>query len=212
MKKKQLLTETRNRSRIEILNYIISMCTFKYFTGSKYFSTGEKDKSFHGSIFDKQDPPIGSLCALGSAPNTKYYLGWLREIKPDASRYGTEYLLESIEDGSLCWWSNIQIWYLPLETTDKFPEWQWIDKQYEFLDKIRRVERKVDSYMIRITYPEFSKEGGVKISARKKFGDVFQEKNFPNWKKVLSRDIESFLKESIELWELEKTQTIKSNG
>lgn len=129
-----MIKNTRNISRIKILNHVIQFCTIKCF-GDNSFSMGMKCNSFHGTYLDKQEPPIGSLCILQSAPTTKYYLGWLKEIKPADSRFSVQYLLESIEDGDLCWWSNVGIFHMPLETTNKYPEWHWTDKQWEFKER-----------------------------------------------------------------------------
>lgn len=188
--------ETRNQARIEILNYIMQFCIVKCF-GPNSFSFGQEETSFHGSHFDKKDPPIGSLCILQSAPTSIYYLGWLREIKPHQSSFCTQFLIESIEDGSRCWWSNVGIWHLPLETTNKFADWQWTDKQFEFQKRWYTCFRRSYIYNFRSMKPAFNEDGSVTVRIRKMWGsEVSAEKTFSNWKKVLSRDLKEFITEN----------------
>ncbi|MFH6944586.1 hypothetical protein [Flavobacterium sp. FlaQc-50] len=189
--------ETRNQARIEILNFIIQFCTVKCF-GPNSFSFGEEKTSFHGSHFNKQDPPIGSLCMLQSAPTSVYYLGWLRDIKASESRFSTQFLIESIEDGTRCWWSNVGIWHLPLEQTDKFPEWQWTDKQFAFKKKWHNCFKRRSAYGLRSLNPVFNEDGSVTLMIRKMWSnDIFKEKTFESWKKVLSKQLLEFYDETL---------------
>src|SRR5688572_12046835 len=177
--------ETWYRSRIEILNFLVNFCVPKCF-GDNSFSSNNKDCAFYGSHFEKQSPPINSLCMLNSAPFTKFYLGWLLEIKEDESRYGTQFLLKSIEDGSLCWWCNVSIWYLPLETSNKYPDWKWTDAQFAISDKWAKACKKRDAYITLGVPPVFDEEGGITLGTRTRFGwdDYRPTKRFSNWKKV----------------------------
>lgn len=197
MKQKQ---ETRNRARIEILNYVVEMCTMKYF-GENSFSLGRTEHSFHGSHFGEQKPPIGALCSLQSAPVSKYYLSWIREIKEGDSRFDTQYLLESVEDGSLCWWSNVSIWWLPLETTNRFEQWQWTDKQWELWDKWQRACKKRDAYIVLPVMPEFTEDGGVILRTRTRFGldESRPERKFDNWNKLTQKQMLEFYDYAVEL-------------
>jgi hypothetical protein len=188
--------ETKNMAKIEILNYVIQFCTTQYY-GNNSFSIGRQETSFHGSTFDKQNPPIGSLCMLQAAPTSVFYLGWLREIKEGDNRYSTQYLLESIEDGSKCWWSNVGIWHLPLETSNRFPNWQWNDSQFEFQKKYDHIFRKRCAYGLRALLSTFKDDGSVTVKIRKMWSnDVFAEKTFENYKKVLQRDLLKFYDET----------------
>lgn len=189
--------QNKNQARIEILNYIIQFCTVQCFSENS-FSLGRKETSFHGNSFNKQEPPIGSLCMLSSVPTSIYYLGWLREIKHDDSRFSTQFLIESIEDGSRCWWHNVGIWYLPIETSDRFPSWQWTDEQFAFQKKYDNAFRKRHAYGLRALNAVFDMDGGVTVKIRRMWSnDIFAEKTFSNYKKVLSRDLLKFYDETL---------------
>lgn len=185
---------TRNKARIEILEFVVTHCTYKYFGGNS-FSIPDKDKAFYVTYGDKQEPEIGSLCILQSAPTTKWYLSWLKEIKSDDSRFATKFLLESIEDGSLCWWENIGIGSLPKSQTDQFKMWKWTDDQFDFKDKwFNCCYKKRDAYVKKPLLPEFNEDGSVTIGLRTIFGldDERPTITFPNYKKVKIKDMLAF--------------------
>lgn len=188
--------ETKNIARLEILNFIVSTCTVKCF-GENSFSMGNKDRSFHGTYLNEQRPPIGSLVILNAAPYTKYYLGWLRDIKQDDSRYSVQYLIESIEDGDTCWWNNVSIFYLPLEVTQNNFHWQWTDRQFEFKERwFNACNKKRDAYITLPCFPIFLEDGGVILQTRTRFGLNDKKKNpsrqFKNWKKVTIKEMLDF--------------------
>lgn len=182
-------------ARQEILNYIITFCTKSNY-GDGYSHLPDVEHSFYSTSSDgKRSIPIGSLVRLMAAPFSKYYLSWLREIQHNDGGYSTRWLLESIEDGTLCWWENVQIWALPKEATDKFPSWQWTDKQFAFNKKWSNAcHKKRDAYIILPCPPKFHDDGSVTLALRTRFGinDKRPEKKFDNWKKVLVKDMLKF--------------------
>lgn len=173
----------KQRAKIQILAHIFQFNILNGIDG------------FKGSALDEQSHiPIGSLVAPFCAPNTKYYLSWLRDIKLDENGWH-KFLLESIEDGELCWWENISFHYLPLEYTDKFPEWKWTDKQYDFNDKWQRVDFK---FKFRALLPIFdNNDNSVILKFRYGYGisDDIPERKFDNWKKLTKREMQSFVDE-----------------
>ena len=208
------MKELKNQARIEILNYIITFCTVKCFGKSetvnldsdqkvneKYlYSLGNEEWSFHGDHFGNQDPPIGSLVMLQAAPFTKYYLGWLKEIDHNNNSFFTKYLIESIEDGDTCWWENVSVWYLPLETSNKHPNWKWTDKQFQFAKKWNNCYKKVKDYQTKPIQPKFTDDGGVILGTREKLDmppDYKPTKKFDNWKKVTTKEMLEFYNSAI---------------
>lgn len=177
MKKKP---ETYNRAKIEILNYIVCFSTYtSYDSGINSFPLS-RDCTFMGN----GEPEKGDLIKLSCAGFSKYYLSWLIEIR---ERNGwREYLLKSIEDGSLCWWSNVGIHYYSREGIEKFPNWKWNDAQFEFADKWQRACKRRDAYILLPTNPKFNEDGSVILRCRVRYGlnPYSPEKTFPNWRKM----------------------------
>lgn len=206
-----MATDSKIQSRIEILNYVMSFCTVKCF-GENSFSLGSRDSSFHGKYFEKQMPEVGSLAVLQSAPITKWYLSWVINVDVEnKDRFSCRYLLKSIEDDSLCWWENVSIWYLPKDVCDKYPEWKWTDKQFDFKKRWLRCFSRRNAYMLRPLNPEFLSDNKVKLSIRKRLNLKEEEpksKIFDNWKKVRLKDMFEFYDE---INELHNTLNTKSN-
>jgi hypothetical protein len=199
------MKESRNLARIEILNYVIAFCTVKCF-GQKEdrysYSLGSSDSSFHGGYGLREYPPIDSLVMLQSAPVTKYYLGWLKEINPSSDSFSTKYLIESIEDGELCWWENVGVWYLPLETSNKYPEWKWTDRQFAFKKRwFDTCYKKGKAFQTKPYLPIFMDDGSVILGTRERWNipsDYKPTKKFDNWKKVTINDMLEFYKSAVQ--------------
>lgn len=129
---------------------------------------------------------------LSAAPNTKWYLSWLKEVK-DGGCFGPKYLLESIEDGSLSWWENVAVNHLPLAEIPQ--KWRWTDQQHNFNSKVFRTFSRIGAYMVRPKYCTFGDGNEVTISARRRHthdGEKEYSETFPNFKKVLVKDITAF--------------------
>jgi len=148
----------KNKARIRILSDVLSFPTL----GNLW--TGE---------WQSQKAIVGDLVALQSAPPSKYYLSWLREI--DENDGWPRYLLESIEDGSLAWWSNVGLSFYDRERS-KSVFWHWDDEQYAFNARWMRIFRR--AYMLVACIPKFE-DKSVTLSIRIRWTDmIIKSKTF----------------------------------
>lgn len=179
--------DTFDRARMEILNYIITFSTYKAYDG-KVWPTGS-DAYFVNSNYN---PPIGSLCMLQAAPFSKWYLSWLIE------KDGEKFLLQSIEDQSLCWWSNVGIFHYNPKVVDEQVSWRWSDRQFKFADQWKRACKKRDAYITLPRTPQFDGDS-VTLSTRQRFNlsDYSPSKKFDNWRKVSFSDMLNFYDEAV---------------
>lgn len=182
----------RTRARLEILNYIMNFSTMVYYGDDSYRRS--KECAFRSHILST-GPEVGSLCVLTSAPNTKWYLSWLKEIQP--ASFPT-YVMESIEDGQLCNWTNVGFLSMPLELTDKFPQWKWVDEQFEFRERVNKAFRRADCHLAIPINPAFLPDGSVVVTTRERWmiSDKSASKTFSNYKKVRLKDLVDFAKEA----------------
>lgn len=186
---------TKTRARIEILNWIICFSTSNRY-GDHASHVGGIENSFEGGMFDKA--PIGSLVKLGSAPFSKWYLSWVIDTRNN----GNEYLLESIEDGSLCWWGNVSVNPYNPETVKKFPQWRWTDAQFAFSDRWQRACKRRGAYMVLPMLPVFHEDGSVTLGCRLRYEGLPGRrqrpapKKFDNWKKVKVKDMLAYYDEA----------------
>ncbi len=189
------MKKEKSIARQEILNYIITFCTKSNY-GDGYSHLPDVKNSFYSTSSDGvKNIPIGSLVRLMAAPFSKYYLSWLREVEYNDGDYSTKWLLESIEDGSLCWWENVQLWALPKTTTDEYPSWQWTDQQFQFKKRwFNACHKKRDAYILLPCFPEFKEDGSVMLSLRTRFSikDDRPEIRFDNWQKVKTKEMLEF--------------------
>lgn len=182
---------TKNRARISILSELLSFPTIN-----------SKDWT---SCYFETPPEVGDLVAMNCAPSTKYYLSWLREINED--EYGiVRYLLESIEDGELCWWTNIGLSYYDRVRVSERPSWKWDDDQFGFNDRWLKVCQKNDTYIVLPCQSKFDDNGGVVLDVRIRFGldDYRNPVHFDNWKKITNKEMDKYYKNSLEKYEMYK--------
>lgn len=186
------IQSNRTRARLEILNYVLNFSTMVYFGDESYRRS--KECAFRSHILSAA-PEVGALCVLTSAPNTKWYLSWLKEVHP--ASFPT-YVMESIEDGELCNWTNVGFLSLPLELTDKFPSWKWIDDQFEFRERVYKAFQRADCHMAIPINPVFSPDGSVVVTTRERWmtSDRSVSKTFINYKKVRLKDLIAFAKQA----------------
>lgn len=179
---------TRNRAKISILSSLFSYPAI----GNRYW----------GSYFDDTIPVPGDLVSLSSCAENKWYLSWVVEYKNDEGY--EQYLLKSIEDGSLCWWSNVGINIYNRDELKKHPTWKWDDKQFAFYDRWKKVcFNQNGAYMVLPLMPEFNKNGSVKLGCRIRYGisSLHNPKVIPNWKKFNMKQMNEYYGECVDLYE-----------
>jgi hypothetical protein len=187
-----------NTARLEILNYVVQFCTQTSYPSGERYAIFDIKNSFVGGYFNASEIVSGQLCRLQSAPHTKWYLSWLMETRIIGGNE-TEYLLKSIEDGSLCWWSNVAINALPLEASNGYKSWKWSDAQFEFNDKWFK-KACAGCYLYRPFYVTFKDDGSVTLDMRKMFdNEIINTVTFPNWKKVAIKQMRQFYLDTVEL-------------
>lgn len=167
------MSETRTRARLSILSDILSFPTIR-----------NKDW-----IADTQ-PITGDLVSLSSAPASKWYLSWFIEI---TSKNGFPvYLLESVEDGQHCEWSNVSINVYSRERVAASPEWRWNDAQFALFDRWIKVLRRKDAYSVLGRKPEFD-GNSIMLSTRIRYSqEIVASKTWLNWKKLTMREMGEF--------------------
>lgn len=115
---------------------------------------------------------------------------------------GNEYLLESIEDGALCWWGNVSVNPYNQETVNKFPQWRWTDEQFAFSERWQRACKRRDAYMVLPMLPVFHDDGSVTLGCRLRYEGLPgrewrpQPKKFDNWKKLKVKDMLAYYDEA----------------
>ena len=181
--------ETRTRARLSILSELLAFPT-----------VNQKDWEPFGVDVHKDD--LVSLC---SAPDSKWYVSWVRDIEPAGEFNCARYLLESIDDGELCWWSNVGINVYDRKRTDDRSSWKWNDKQFALYDRWMKVCKRNDAYII--TPGEFLFDGDeVTLDVRVRF-NISEFTNpciFKNWKKLTISMMDEYYKECVKLYKDEK--------
>jgi hypothetical protein len=168
----------KNKARIRILSDVLSFPMLGDLWTSEY-----RDR----------EAIVGDLVSMQSAPTSKFYLSWLREI--DENNGWPRYLLESIEDGSLDWWSNIGISFYDRERSSS-EYWHWDDDQYAFDDRWKRVFSINRAYGLCSMTPKFN-EKSVTLSIRARWtDDIIASRDFENWKKLKSSVMDEFYLET----------------
>jgi len=181
---------SKNKARLSILNELLSFPTIR-------------SKDWYADWPD-QKAAIGDLVALNSAPPSKWYVSWYIDTRNTNGM--REYLLESIDDGDLCWWGNIGLSYYSRERVKENPQWKWDDRQFAFSERWFRVCRQSEVYPVRAMQPIFTGES-VELNVRL---HIFYEanfrnpKSFENWKKVTMKEMESYYRESADLYSKQK--------
>jgi hypothetical protein len=123
------------RSRILVLSRIASFSLAHY--------VGDHPVSLVGTRWQSvRIPAEGSLVALQCARESKWYISWVIKVE-DADHV----LLESIDDGELCWWGNVSFLQYEGETPQS---WRWTDRQHELNDRwMNACYKKRDAYIHR---------------------------------------------------------------
>jgi hypothetical protein len=157
-------------------------------------------KDWDTSGFDK-DVKVGDLVSLCSAPASKWYVSWVREIETENG--WTRYLLESIDDGTLCWWSNVGLNIYSRERVKERPTWQWDDKQFAFNDRWHKVGKRNNAHIVLPCQSKFNDDGSVELDVRIRYGwdEYHNPRIFPNWQKLLMKDMDIYYKECVQGYE-----------
>ena len=150
------------------------------------------------SGMSSENARIGDLVSLSSAPDSKWYVSWVREIRKNNS--WQEYLLESIDDGALCWWSNVGLNIYNRERILERPKWQWDDKQFAFSNRWFKACGRNASFIVLPILPLFNEDNSVvlDIRIRHNFSDFKYPKTFPSWNKMLMKEMEYYYRECVE--------------
>jgi len=187
--------ESYKRSRIEILNYVLNFGTYKSWDNDRSVRLKEDDCYF----VPTGSPNKGDLVLLSSAPFGEWYLSWYLDTDPKENGFDI-HLLQSLETGKLCNWTNVSFNHLNRKFLDKRPDWRWVDKQWEFKDRWwRACYRKRDAHMTLPKMPVFHDDGSVTLSTRTRYNldDKEPTRKFLDWRKVLVRDMLDFYDEVV---------------
>ncbi len=149
-------------------------------------------------------PAVGSLVALSAVMRpSKWYLSWVVEVQQGATEFDTRALLESIEDGELCWWSNVQFLQMyGQRVTDTFgeynvgldrPQWRWTDRQHQLNSRFARMVHKDTIHRPnQITFEGLQ----VTCEIRKSFQDeLAASRTFADWRKVTQMDLVAYVRQ-----------------
>ena len=169
-----------------------------------------RDKDWHGDLGPSPGAVVGDLVAMSSVPSSKWYLSWLVDTKPDGAFSSMQYLLESIEDGSLCWWSNVGLSYYNRERIS--PQWRWTDQQFMFNRRWMNACKRENAYIVLPLQVCFHDDDSVTLGVRIRFGfsDFTNSKTFPNWKKLLMKSMQEYYLESVDKYDSENNSPQKS--
>lgn len=172
----------KTRARISILSELLAFPTIN-------------QKDWNTKFLGEKDVQEGDLISLSSAPESKWYLSWVCEI--DRYEHASRYLLESIEDGKLCWWENVGISVYDRKRVSERPKWKWSDKQFAFQDRWQRVCNKNDAYIVLPKMAVFGEDNSVTLGVRIRFNwsDFTDLKTFSNWKKVTIKLMDAYYKD-----------------
>jgi hypothetical protein len=179
---------TNNRARRAILWYVTQFCLSKRF-GEK--QTYGSSTAFNPSGYGLGGAQIGDLVVPTSTPISEWFLSWL--VGVDETR--GIFVLESIETGKLCNWSNIGLDYLDRDEVKSHPEWRWSDKQFEFNDRWNRVcFKKHDAYITLPLEVSFGSDYSFALGTRTRFGfdDFRPSETFPDWRKFTMKNMSDF--------------------
>lgn len=190
--------QAKPKAQRAILWYLTQFCM------SHVWGDGDQKRisgSLHGFRSDIGDPQPepGDLVILKSAPISKWNLGWLHKVETRENGW-RHYLIESIEDGSMCWWTNVGIDFLERDLVAEHPEWRWTDRQFDFADRWTRVCRdKRDAYLTLPMPPRFGGGFSVTLGTRTRHGfdDHRPENTFHDWRKVTKATMLAFYDECV---------------
>lgn len=149
------LDESREKARIQILSRLFSYPTIS-------------NKDWESDLMGN-NPQVGDLVSLSACGPNKWYLSWVVDYREIHAGW-PEYLLESIEDGALCWWSNVGYSIYSREKVAENPHWRWTDRQHQFNQRwLTHCKKAHDAYIVLPCTASFD-ERKVRLSLRIRFG------------------------------------------
>ena len=175
----------KTRARLSILNTLLSFPTIR---NSDWRSAGYEEKV-----------QVGDLVSLSSAPVSKWYLSWLRDI---VVKEGWEhYLLESVDEGDLSWWHNVGLSFYNREKVRENFRWCWDDKQYAFNDRWMKVCKRYNDHILTPLLPVFGEGTEVVLDVRVRLrihtdSSFRRPLNFKIWKKLTMKTMAEYYQES----------------
>ena len=173
------------RAKIRILSHIAQFSFQRYIEDHPL--NGSRDMSFQTSGFGTKAEP-GDLVSLSSAPASKWYLSWYVERNRPEGYCDDVHVLESIEDGELCNWTNVSMDHYDRSQVAAHPEWRWTDRQFEFNARWRKVTNdNEDGYIYRGLQVQFTgDDASFGISTKWNFGERPEPVPImlPKWKKI----------------------------
>ena len=124
-------SETKHKARESIMHVVLQFCTTREY------------RRLEPYVFRSGEPKVGDLVLLESVRRwTKWNIGWLREISAD--HFGCHaYVIESLEDGELCNWTNVGLVYIDRQLLKDYPRWQMTDRQVEFWERLYKEFREI---------------------------------------------------------------------
>lgn len=192
-------TDTRNRARLSILSELMSFPTIN-------------QKDWISNNLGRDDIQIGDLVSLCSAPDSKWYVSWLREL--DENNGWPRYLLESIDDGELCWWENVSLNVYSRKRVSERPTWKWDDKQFAFYGRWRKVCGRNGAYSVLPCLPEFGDDGSVELDIRIRWDHegYHNPRKFPSWKKLHMEVMDAYYKKCVKCYNSYLNSIAKRRG
>ncbi len=186
--KREAILSNKNRARLKILSELLSFPTIR----NKDWTSGDWGDSV---------AKCGDLVAMSAAQPSKWYLSWLRDVQEKDG--WTHYLLESVDDGELCWWHNIGLAFYNRERVAICQDWQWTDRQFAFRDRWFRVCKKHDAYIIRPVSPIFGDNFEVVLDVRvmHSMSPFRRPMVFDDWRKVTKKMMSEFYLESVKKYD-----------
>jgi len=184
------------------MHFLLEFCMTKYWPD---VPTVKYSPGLHGfsPCITTQTPQVGDLVIVTSTRSwSKWNIGWLHEIINSATE---SYCVRSLEDGSLCNWTNVGIEFMERKVVEEHKSWRWSDKQFAFNDRWLKVcYKECGAFMLVPLYADFNKDGSVTLRTRTRYGmdDALPERHFDDWRKVTK----AMMKEAYEAMVAERKQ------
>lgn len=141
----------------------------------------------------------GDLVSLNCVSPSKWYVAWVTDY--DWNNGWPKYLLESIDDGELCWWENVGMNVYSRERVAEHPTWLWEDNQFDLYDRWKEVcYGQNDAYIVLPAMPKFEARGSVVLDVRVRFNlsDFRNPKTFQDWAALSNDEMDIYYKESVD--------------